>query len=190
VITASLSSSEHTNVTRLVLDESGTSLESVLGALQTQNTDRIADSSVPVTYAVLTDTEPMTFARSITSIGKSCVESNLTSLASALEIEKDSMQEYERNDNIHRLPLLAAPKIPLAPSDKTAFNCHGKRSEQSANANTALPRQTDRDLRSVRTEAFHISLLGQTWNWVITLLTSMLGANLSPSCLSSPTCIL
>jgi hypothetical protein len=97
VITASLLSNEHMNVMRSVLDESGNSLESVMEALKTQNTDRIADSSVLGTYAVLTDTEPMTFARIITSIGKSCVESSLTSLASGLEIEKESLQERERN---------------------------------------------------------------------------------------------
>jgi hypothetical protein len=85
VITASLSLNKHTNVTWSVLNESGNLLESVLEALETQNTDRIADSSVPGTYAVLTDTEPMTFARIITSIGKNCVESGPTSLASALE---------------------------------------------------------------------------------------------------------
>ena len=44
VITASLLLNEHTNVTWSVLDESGNLLESVLEALKTQNTNRIADS--------------------------------------------------------------------------------------------------------------------------------------------------
>lgn len=49
VIAVSPPSNEHTNVTRSVLDESANSLESVLEALKTQTTDRIADSSVPGT---------------------------------------------------------------------------------------------------------------------------------------------
>jgi len=91
VITASLSSNEHTNVPRSVLDGSGNSLESVLEALKTQDTDRIADSSVLGTCVVLTDTDPIIFARIITSIGKGCVESSLTSLVSVIETKKESL---------------------------------------------------------------------------------------------------
>jgi hypothetical protein len=57
----------------------------------------MADFSVPGTYTVLRDTEPIIFTRIITSIRKNCVKSSLTNLASALEIEKDSLQEYVRN---------------------------------------------------------------------------------------------
>ena len=88
---------EHTNVKRSVLDESGNSLEDVLEALKTQNTDRIPDSAVPGKYAVLINTDLMVFARIITGIGMKCVDSNLKILASALEIEKERLREYERN---------------------------------------------------------------------------------------------
>lgn len=95
--TGSLPPNEPANAKLAVLDELGNSLEIVLEALKTQNTDRIADSAVPGKCAVLTNTEPMVFARIITSIGMNCVDSNLTILASALEIEKERLQEYERN---------------------------------------------------------------------------------------------
>lgn len=97
VITASLLSNKYINVLQLVLDRSGNSLESVLEALKTQDTDRIADSSAPGIYAVLTDTDPIIFARIITSIRKNCIESSLISLASVIEIKKESLQEYKRN---------------------------------------------------------------------------------------------
>jgi hypothetical protein len=87
----------HTSVKRPVLDESGASLESVLAALKTQNTERIETSVLPGEYAVLTNTDPVASTRIITSIGINCVNSVFLSLASALEIEKRRLREDERN---------------------------------------------------------------------------------------------
>ncbi|KAH8782067.1 hypothetical protein BGZ57DRAFT_1003268 [Hyaloscypha finlandica] len=65
-------------------------IETTTGSLppNKQNTDRIANSTVPGTCTVLTHTDPAVFARIITSIGINCVESNFAILASILEIEK------------------------------------------------------------------------------------------------------
>jgi hypothetical protein len=93
----SLPMNKHTDVKRLVLNELGNSLEDVLEALKTQNTDCIADSAVLGKYAVLSNTDPIVFARIVTGIGMKCVDSNLKILASALEIEKERLQEYEQN---------------------------------------------------------------------------------------------
>jgi hypothetical protein len=95
--TSSLLLNKHTNVKQSVLDKSSNSLENVLKTLKTQNTNCIADSVVPGKCAVLTNTRSMVFARIITGIGMNCVNSNLTSLASVLEIEKKRLQEYKQN---------------------------------------------------------------------------------------------
>lgn len=95
--TNSLLLNEHTNVKRLVLNELGNLLEDVLEALKTQNTNYIADSAVLGKYAVLTNTDPIVFARIITSIRMKCVDSNLKILASMLEIKKERLQEYKQN---------------------------------------------------------------------------------------------
>lgn len=87
---------EHTIVERPVLDESGSSLESVFMSLKAQNTDRISNSMVSDKYSELTNTESMTFVRIISGIGVNCVSSNLASLASMLDIEKRRLQEHER----------------------------------------------------------------------------------------------
>ena len=87
----------HTSVKRLVLDESGASLESVLAALKTQNTERIETSVLQGKYAVLTNTDPVASTRIITSIGMNCINIVFLSLASALEIEKRRLREDERN---------------------------------------------------------------------------------------------
>ena len=87
----------HTSVKGPVLDESGASLESVLAALKTQNTERIETSVLPGEYAVLTNTDPVASTRIITSIGMNCVNIVFLSLASALEIEKRRLREDERN---------------------------------------------------------------------------------------------
>jgi hypothetical protein len=89
----------HVNIRRQVLDESGHSREAVLEALKSQNTDRIANSAVPGTCGILTNTEAAVSARIITSIGMNCVESNRSVLASALELEKETLRGHER----HRL---------------------------------------------------------------------------------------
>ena len=81
--TVSLLPNEHTNVKRSVLDESSNSLENVLQALKTQNTNHIADSVVLGKCAMLSSTKIVVFARIVTGIGMNCVNSNLTSLASA-----------------------------------------------------------------------------------------------------------
>jgi hypothetical protein len=78
---------EHMHLKRPVLDESGHSLGQVLEALKTHETDRIADSAIPGKCAALTNTEPLVFARLITGIAMNCVNSNATSLVSAVEIE-------------------------------------------------------------------------------------------------------
>jgi hypothetical protein len=85
------------DVKRLVLDELGNSLEDVLEALKTQNTDCIADSAVLSKYTMLTNTDPIVFARIITGIRIECVDSNFKILASALEVKKKRLQEHERN---------------------------------------------------------------------------------------------
>jgi hypothetical protein len=86
---------EYTSVKRPVLDESGSSLESVFIALKTQNTDRIPDFVISDKYSELTKTDSMTFVRIISGIGLNCVNSILVSLASALEVEKLRLREYE-----------------------------------------------------------------------------------------------
>jgi hypothetical protein len=100
--TSSLPPNELINTKRSVLDESSDSLEIILEALKTQNTDRIANSTVPDTCAILTNTEPAIFARIITSIGINYVESNFMILTSILEIEKQRLQECERN-RLHQI---------------------------------------------------------------------------------------
>ena len=95
--TSSLPPNELINTKRPILDEPGNSLETVLEALKTQNTDRIADSAVPGKCTMLTSTEPMDFPKIISGIGINCVDNNLMILASALEIEKEQLQEHERN---------------------------------------------------------------------------------------------
>jgi hypothetical protein len=82
---------------RPILDEAGNSLESVLEALKSLNTDHITDSTVPGKYAMLTNTEPKVFATIISTIRINCVQSSLTSLASALVIEKERLRDYEKN---------------------------------------------------------------------------------------------
>ncbi|PVH67948.1 hypothetical protein DL98DRAFT_599954 [Cadophora sp. DSE1049] len=100
--TCSLPPNEPINTKRSVLDESSNPLEIVLEALKTQNTHRIANSTVPGTCTVLTHTDPAVFARIITSIGMNCVDSNFAILASALEIEKQRLRECERN-RLHQI---------------------------------------------------------------------------------------
>jgi hypothetical protein len=77
-------------------DESGTSLERVLVALKTQDTDRVENSVLPGQYGLLTNTDPMAGTRIITSIGMNCVNSVFLGLASALEIERQRLQEDEQ----------------------------------------------------------------------------------------------
>jgi hypothetical protein len=89
--TDSLPTNKHTYVKQSVLDESSSTLENVLEALKTQNTDYIADSAVPDKCTVLTNTEPIVFTRIVSGIGMKCVNYNLTSLASVLEIEKERL---------------------------------------------------------------------------------------------------
>jgi hypothetical protein len=91
ILTSSLPRNEDINTRRSVLDEAGNSLETVLEALKTQDTDRLADSAVPSTCAALTNTDPIVFARIISTIGINCVETNRTILASALEVEKERL---------------------------------------------------------------------------------------------------
>jgi hypothetical protein len=93
---ASPRTNEHTSVKRPVLDESGSSLETVFMTLKTQNTDRIPDFVVSDKYSELTNTDSMTFVRIISGIGMNCVNSILASLASALEVEKLRLREHER----------------------------------------------------------------------------------------------
>jgi hypothetical protein len=88
---------EHTTEKRPVLDESGISLESVLGALESLNTDRITDSAVAGKHAIHTNIDPAVFARIISTIGMNCVQSSPTNLASALAIEKERLQDNEDN---------------------------------------------------------------------------------------------
>jgi hypothetical protein len=92
--TGSLAPNELINIRQSVLDKSSNSLEIILEALKTQNTDRIANFTVPGTYTVLTHTDPAVFTRIITSIGINYIESNFAILASVLEIEKQRLQEY------------------------------------------------------------------------------------------------
>ena len=86
-----------TSVKRPVLDESGASLESVLVTLKTRNTDRIENSVLPGKYGLLINTDLIAGTRIITSIGMNCVNCVFLSLASVLEIEKQRLQEDERN---------------------------------------------------------------------------------------------
>ncbi|RDW58833.1 hypothetical protein BP6252_13309 [Coleophoma cylindrospora] len=81
---------------RAILDESGSTLEDVLEALKTQKTDRTSDSAVPSKCDILVDSEPCIFAKIITTIEMHCVKSNLTNLASAVEIEKAKLQECKQ----------------------------------------------------------------------------------------------
>jgi hypothetical protein len=95
--TGSLPPNELININQLVLDKSSNSLEIVLEALKTQNTDCIANSTVLGTCTVLTYTDPIVFVRIITSIRMNCVDSNFAILASIFEIEKQRLRECERN---------------------------------------------------------------------------------------------
>jgi hypothetical protein len=92
----STSHDEHTNIERPVLDESGSSLESLFLALKAQNTDRIPSCVVSDKYSELTDTGSMTFVRIISGIGVNYAGRIFASLASMLEIEKRRLQEHER----------------------------------------------------------------------------------------------
>jgi hypothetical protein len=76
------------NIKQSVLDESSNSLEIILEALKTENTDRIANSTVLDTYTVLTYTDSTVFIRIITSIGINYIKNNFAILASILEIKK------------------------------------------------------------------------------------------------------
>lgn len=96
-ITASVLLNELINTKRSVLNESNNSLEIVLGALKTQNTDHIGNSTVPGVYVVLTNTDPTVFTRINSSIEMNYIESNSTILASILGIEKQRQQKCERN---------------------------------------------------------------------------------------------
>ena len=91
----SLPPTEYAHWKRSVLDESGRTLEDVLEALKTQDTERMA-TAVPGVCPVFTDTEP-TLPRIITGIGMNCVHTISASLASAIDIEKEKLQEHERN---------------------------------------------------------------------------------------------
>jgi len=92
--TVSLPPNKLINTTRSVLNELNNSLKIILEAPKTQNTNRIANSTVPSMCTVLTNTEPRVFARIITSIKINYIKSNFRILASALEIEKQRLQEY------------------------------------------------------------------------------------------------
>lgn len=148
---------EHTNVKRSVLDESGTLLKDVLEALKTQNTDRIADSAVPGKYTLLTNTDPVVFARIITGIGTECVDGNLKSLASALEIETERLQEYERN----RLSQIEQDREQM----NMRFGARTEKEEEYREEEERLPKDTekaiaclnmrelaDRDLKDILSE--------------------------------------
>ena len=89
---------------RPVLDESGSSLESVLEALKTQSTKHIENSLLPGEYALLTNADPMAATRIITSIGMNCVNSVFLSLASALEIEKRRLHQLDVKRHSNLLP--------------------------------------------------------------------------------------
>jgi hypothetical protein len=56
-----------------------------------QNTVCIANSTVLGKFNVLTNTKPKVFSRIITRIRMKCVNSNLTSLASALLIKQEML---------------------------------------------------------------------------------------------------
>lgn len=93
--TSSLPPNKLINIKQLILDKSSNSLEIVLEALKTQNTDCIANSTILGT--MLTYNDLAVFARIIASIGINYVESNFAILAFTLEIEKQRLQECERN---------------------------------------------------------------------------------------------
>jgi hypothetical protein len=85
------------NTKRSVLDKSNNSLEIVLEALKTQNTDRITNSMVPGTCTMFAHTDPIVFVRIISSIRMNYIESNFAILIFALEIEKQKLEKYKRN---------------------------------------------------------------------------------------------
>lgn len=86
-----------TNGKRPVLDGSRASLESVLVALKTQNTERVENSVVPGEYGVFTNIELVALMRTITSIGVNCTKSVFLGLALVLEIKIRPPQEDKRN---------------------------------------------------------------------------------------------
>ena len=85
------------NVKRPVLDESGSSLKSVLDALESLNTDTITNCAIPGKYDMLTNTDPAVFAKIISSVGINCVQSCFASMASALVIEKERIRGHQQN---------------------------------------------------------------------------------------------
>jgi hypothetical protein len=89
--------SKHATEKRLVLDDSGHSLEIILKALESLNTDRITDSAVPGKYIIFIDTEPMVFAKIISTVAINCAQSSLTNLSSALAIERERLRNCEQN---------------------------------------------------------------------------------------------
>jgi hypothetical protein len=158
--TGSLPPNEHTNVKRSVLDESGSTLENVLEALRTQNTDRIA-AAIPGKCVVLTDTEPI-LPKIITGIVMNCVNTISNSLASAIEIEKERLRESERNrlgqikQDRNQMSLLSGARL--------------KKQEQFQEEEERLPRETetaiaclsmrgiaDRDLKDVLSEPIELT---------------------------------
>lgn len=96
-LTETATTKGQSHINRLVPDECGGSYEDAIEALETENTDRIPDSSVPGTYDALTNTDPVVFAKIITSIGMNCVEENFATLSSALEIEKERLEKHQQN---------------------------------------------------------------------------------------------
>jgi hypothetical protein len=84
----------------------------------------------------------MIFARIISGIGINCVNSNLTILASALDIEKEGLQEYERNrlsqikQDRKQMTLLSAAR--------------SKREEEYQEEEERLPKETEKAIASLR----------------------------------------
>jgi len=88
-IAGSLPPTEHVHWKRLVLDEAGSGLENVLEALKTQNTECVA-ATIPGMCPALMNIEPI-FLRIFIGIGMNYAHSISTSLASAIDIEKEKL---------------------------------------------------------------------------------------------------
>ncbi|KAG4434968.1 hypothetical protein IFR05_009549 [Cadophora sp. M221] len=134
----------HVNIRRQVLDESGHSCEAVLEALKSQNTDRIANSTVPGTCGILTNTEPAVSARIITSIGMNCVESNRSVLASALNLEKETLRGHER----HRLDQIKQGRTQM----NMLSAARSQKEEEYREEEHRLPKLTSRGRKRKKTE--------------------------------------
>jgi hypothetical protein len=86
--TSSLLPNKLINIKQSVLDKSSNSLEIILKALKTQNTNRIANFTVLGTCTMLTHINFIVFTKIITSTKINYINSNFVILAFTLEIKK------------------------------------------------------------------------------------------------------